>query len=550
MIHQGDCLAVMRSFPEKSINCCVTSPPYYGLRDYGVDGQMGLEATPQEYVSKMVEVFREVRRVLRDDGTLWLNLGDSYASSGGEREYGSSDSGVGRGPGTRRHNVLVSHQKQKDLIGIPWRVAFALQEDGWYLRSDIIWHKPNPMPESVTDRPTKGHEYVFLLAKSKKYYYDNEAIKEPFSDKRMGNPGRYRWKQGAGGVAGCGEHSFNRGDGIVEGWNVNGDITGRNRRTVWTIPTKPFTGAFIGCDYVGSDGKPYKVSPDCPIHSHLLGSQKICNALYGGSLASSQNRTLGTDSDPSQGSSCEVSPTTALENPSSLQSTKDCLQESNCDGQTPRNSGDCKKSNAHSEPISGVQTPAHTKHIIGRRVDQVENLDFENLGCALIANEHNIGTHRKGLDPETNPSYNSCEGIPGRTERIEVLLSCSGPDPYNGESKTSEDCASSEMGFDPSSYNLCHNADIQRSSSHHICTCKVYKVDHFAVMPEALVEPCILAGCPEGGTVLDPFFGAGTVGAVARKLGRHYVGIELNPEYIEIAQARIAAIPKPLSNYK
>jgi DNA modification methylase len=174
----GDCIESMKKMPDQCVNTCVTSPPYFGLRDYGMEGQIGLEDTPDAFVTRLVEVFREVKRVLRDDGTLWLNLGDSYAGSG-------------RGPAGnlgKKHNerhlegkhscLIPDGLKPKDLIGIPWRVAFALQADGWYLRQDIIWHKPNPMPESVRDRCTKAHEYIFLMSKSPKYYYDHEAIKE------------------------------------------------------------------------------------------------------------------------------------------------------------------------------------------------------------------------------------------------------------------------------------------------------------------------------------------------------------------------------------
>jgi DNA modification methylase len=192
---QGDCIEVLKTLPAASVHCVVTSPPYFGLRDYLVGGQIGLEHTVGEYVQKLVDVFREVRRVLRDDGVCWLNLGDSYAGSWGN--YG----GQNRGNGSQREitNGSQAHQKAydgleawrpptanpgdglkpKDLIGVPWRVAFALQADGWWLRSDIIWHKPNPMPESVTDRPTKAHEYLFLLTKAERYYYDAQAIAEP-----------------------------------------------------------------------------------------------------------------------------------------------------------------------------------------------------------------------------------------------------------------------------------------------------------------------------------------------------------------------------------
>jgi DNA modification methylase len=180
----GDCRALLPELPDESLQCCVTSPPYWGLRDYGESGQVGLEKTPEEYVAKMVEIFREVRRVLRKDGTLWLNLGDSYAHS--MRQSGADHAGekqnTNNGSIRSGFTPLSIGLKEKDLCGIPWRVAFALQADGWWLRSDIIWSKPNPMPESVTDRPTKAHEYLFLLTKSANYYYDQAAIKEPCRD--------------------------------------------------------------------------------------------------------------------------------------------------------------------------------------------------------------------------------------------------------------------------------------------------------------------------------------------------------------------------------
>jgi DNA modification methylase len=185
-LYLGDALNILAGLPEKTVNTCVTSPPYFGLRDYGHEGQIGLEQTPDEYVAKLVEVFAQVRRVLRDDGTVWLNLGDSYARSPGKGQHKPGDAGkqnyiVERGNGRAAGMCVPNGLKEKDLIGIPWRVAFALQADGWYLRQDIIWHKPNPMPESVTDRCTKAHEYIFLLSKAPRYYYDQEAILEPTS---------------------------------------------------------------------------------------------------------------------------------------------------------------------------------------------------------------------------------------------------------------------------------------------------------------------------------------------------------------------------------
>jgi DNA modification methylase len=174
----GDCRERLRELPDASVHCCVTSPPYFGLRDYGVDGQMGLEPTPDEFVAGMVEVFREVRRVLRDDATLWLNIGDSYASGRGASQGVDPKQGARRF-GKRPQDGKLEGLKNKDLIGIPWMLAFALRADGWFLRSDIIWAKPNGMPESVQDRPTRSHEMVFLLSKSPRYFYDNEALRTP-----------------------------------------------------------------------------------------------------------------------------------------------------------------------------------------------------------------------------------------------------------------------------------------------------------------------------------------------------------------------------------
>jgi DNA modification methylase len=239
----GDCIEVMGGLEAGSVHCCVTSPPYWGLRDYGVDGQIGLEETPEEYVEKMVEVFREVKRVLRDDGTLWLNLGDSYNGQSPNRtgDNGYSD---GRSNRDKRFSVGgVAGLKPKDLVGIPWRVAFALQADGWYLRSDIIWHKPNPMPEGVTDRPTKAHEYIFLLSKKERYYYDAEAIRE---ECRTGvTLTGYDYEQQKAKTAGwtgpdrTGRMARKPGSG-ANGFN---NPAGRNKRSVWTVATKPYAEA-------------------------------------------------------------------------------------------------------------------------------------------------------------------------------------------------------------------------------------------------------------------------------------------------------------------
>jgi DNA modification methylase len=278
-LYLGDCIETMRRLPAGSVQTCVTSPPYFGLRDYGHDGQIGLEPTPDEFVSALVAVFREVRRLLADDGTLWLNLGDSYARTGGTDRRVSDTAKVGS---TRNTLAQMSDRtskapvglKDKDLIGIPWRVAFALQSDGWILRQDIIWHKPNPMPESVTDRCTKAHEYLFLLSKSPRYYFDSESIKEPASG-TADRPQQVRARQIAAeagltdahiaAIRACGATDAGKGRVTQDGTGKNRpDVQAladeakaalggyyreflmaetKNRRSVWTVPTRPYKGA-------------------------------------------------------------------------------------------------------------------------------------------------------------------------------------------------------------------------------------------------------------------------------------------------------------------
>ena len=303
-IINSDALTALKNLPDNSVDCCVTSPPYFNLRDYGIDGQIGLENTPSEFVAKLVEVFTEVRRILKPEGTCWINLGDSYASHGKNRSVAQSvasstliGSKLNQCQNLKQRSTISEGLKPKDLIGIPWRVAFALQESGWYLRQDVIWQKPNPVPESVMDRCTKAHEYIFLLSKSSKYYFDHKAIQEPaiWSGRRKDQKkGEFKGK----GAKLEGDRLRGR-----ESFRAIRDV--RNKRSVWTVSTKSYSGA------------------------------------------------------------------------------------------------------------------------------------------------------------------------------------------------------------------------------------------HFAVFPPELIEPCILAGCPEGGVVIDPFFGSGTTGAVAKKYGRNYIGVELNPKYVELARARI-----------
>jgi DNA modification methylase len=240
-IEFGDCREIMRSWAAEDVKAqmCVTSPPYFGLRDYGHEGQIGLEQTPEEYTKAMVEVFRCVKDVLADDGTLWLNIGDSYASGGRKtRDPGQSKlhpAFTGEGNATTSFRPDDGEGvKPKDLIGIPWMLAFALRADGWYLRQDIIWHKPNPMPESVRDRCTKAHEYIFLLSKSERYFFDSEAMKEPaVSEKPAGNKTHK--------YVGTGDPKNATKEGLVKLAGVEWET--RNRRSVWTVATRPYKGA-------------------------------------------------------------------------------------------------------------------------------------------------------------------------------------------------------------------------------------------------------------------------------------------------------------------
>jgi len=294
-LYQGDALEILRRLPSSSVHTCVTSPPYWGLRDYGVEGQIGLEETPEEYVEKLVAIFREVRRVLRDDGTLWLNLGDSYASKpcggiGHNAKVGTTKKAIQKSAG------IPAGLKPKDLVGIPWRVAFALQADGWYLRRDIIWHKPNAMPESVKDRPTTAHEYIFLMSKSPVYYYDADAIREPYSPESLprvmrGRSEKHKWSDG-----GPGNQSIAKS---LE--KACSNPKGRNKRSVWTVSTKPFKGAHFAvfppdliepCILAGS---PEKACPHCGAPWERVTERKTINKEGWGPSKKNHREYLGEE---------------------------------------------------------------------------------------------------------------------------------------------------------------------------------------------------------------------------------------------------------------
>lgn len=350
----GDALEKLRELPDQSVHCCVTSPPYFGLRDYGVEGQIGKEESPTAFVAKLVEVFREVRRVLRDDGTLWVNLGDSYGGSWGN--YGGKNRGAGKQravvSGSRVPNPAWDERTKsipanaklpsKQLLGIPWRTAFALQDDGWILRQDVIWHKPNPMPESVRDRCTKSHEYLFMFAKSQRYYFDQESIKVPLKDTSAAR--------------------------LIQ------DVANQE----------------------GSDRVPGKTNGK--MKAVRFGGNKLCP-------------------DTRLQSGKEWNPTMA-------------------GGGTSYKKGHSRYFDKEGNPL-----------------------------CGILANKKSVWT------VATRP----------------------------------------------------------------------YKEAHFATYPPELIEPCIKAGCPADGTVLDPFAGSGTTGLVAMELGCNAILIELNKKYEQLIRSRLSS---------
>ncbi len=391
-ILEGDVIDRLRELPDDSVQCVVTSPPYWGLRDYGVEGQIGLEKTPQEFVAKMVAVFREVRRVLRKDGTCWVNMGDSYATGTTSKRNPTATGkhGYWENPAVNmRINGAEYGLKPKDLCGMPWRLAFALQNDGWWLRQDIIWSKPNPMPESVTDRCTKAHEYMFLLTKSAKCYFDADAIKEPVSGgAHMRAPG----------------NKTHKGVEAYEGG-------AREHRTK--------AGLLAYSDRVGREGK---------------------------------NSRMHQDRDPNHSAE--------------------------------------RKQRAYKMP-DGWDTGAGSHGTIHR---------------AGREKGRHAGVGPKASAPDSGTKYNE--------------------------------------SFSAAVVDL---VDFRNKRDVWEIATQPYPEAHFATFPEALVQPCILAGSKPGDTVLDPFSGSGTTGVVALRYHRKYIGIELNPEYAAMSRRRIEQ-DQPLFN--
>jgi DNA modification methylase len=457
----GDVRERLRDLPDGSVQCCVTSPPYWGLRDYGVDGQLGLERTPHDYVTAMVGVFREVWRVLRDDGTCWINLGDSYNAYNGGAGPSSS---LSRGAQTTERPQLDSGYglkfkglKPKDLVGIPWRVAFALQADGWYLRSDIIWSKPNPMPESVTDRPTKAHEMIFLLTKSERYFYDAAAIAE-----RVSEPSVVAGPDGDGQRA-----AFLDNFGFQSARSPFAAVCIRLAATVLYIAQRQNDlGLFALDSEIGQQGA------DSGARLPVVHIPVVRRA------ASQASRFADGDV-----------------------SAKEFLEEMDGLCVALPDGNDLKE--------AWRLASLYVRHIDADGDATVTVNDASKVGQVERIHRHN---HTARV-PSSNWQKRKALG--------------EGP----------------RRGFSQNAPSGCHRVGDgattrNKRSVWHVAT-QPYPEAHFATYPEALIEPCILAGSRVDDTVLDPFCGSGTTGVVACRHNRHFVGIELNPTYAQLAEKRI-----------
>jgi DNA modification methylase len=660
VIH-GDCRDVLATLPAGSVHCVVTSPPYWGLRDYGIPpsvwggdvacehewgdlllprpgrgnkpgdvstssltnperqdtlpraadngafcrhcgawrGAFGLEPSFDLYVQHAVEIFREVRRVLRPDGSLWLNIGDSYCSANENRRSGL---------------------KHKDLCGIPWRVAFALQADGWWLRQDIIWSKRAPMPESVSDRCTKSHEYLFLLSKSARYYFDAEAIKEDCDggNLRMSRAEveRIKAEREAGAntnVGGGVGPKATKPDGRTR-FNKSFQnavclpVTSRNKRSVWEVATQPFSEwayDFSGAHYVDDHGIPRKLSPDCPVHGRSEGLPRgfreddACGEQPDVQSSCNQHTENDRVAEPAAGS-VPIRNYTA-------KPLEGMLQPS---GNAARISENRTSDVLKGEPETTSRTPG-----IQKESCPLSNSDSPLPACSQTATSHSNQNCKTGLSDSSLQGDTPCEESAGGTPRTLLELFSSEPNESNGGSKSGErPCSENGSQSAPSaSASRKSRSQIRRSSTQAKCTCPVSQVSHFATFPPALIEPCILAGTSAKGccgkcgapwvrliakdtkfrggsgaagrsvddvnaagkwagkqhgkniklgpvvststtgwspscqcdaavvscTVLDPFFGGGTTGLVADRLARNCIGIELNPSYVEMARSRL-----------
>lgn len=467
-LHLGDSLEVLRTLPDQSVDCCVTSPPYFGLRDYGVAGQIGAEKSPTEYVERLRVLLAEVRRVLVDDGTCWVVLGDTFNStSSGQNSTGATTMTGGEHDrlGGRRSRLPDPALPTKNLLGVPWRVAFALQDDGWILRSAICWNKVNALPESMTDRLSTRYEMVFLFSKSQRYWFDLDPIREPHAQSTVDAASRARIPYTAPGQ---------RTQAKTRAMNA----VGANPGDVWSISTVPFTGARIARlhpDHHGLDEPSYGMrriaSPTCPLHA---------SADRQGS------------SDPDDGHAVALS-----------SGTPDI---------------DVRPVPTRADGFAPTQSQYEQSSVPNRS-------DSSVLDSSGSARSRSNGNHRKVRDPATSQPYTPSARTQSGTEHIGGQYGFDLPDPHISESSKAADGLVDRVGT--------------ASSKHDKCSCSwannTEKLDHFATFPPELPRRCISAGCKPSGTVLDPFSGSGTTGMVAQKLGRKYVGIDLNPDYLALS---------------
>jgi len=579
----------LRELSDEFVNLVVTSPPYWGLRDYGVEGQIGLELDFRDYVRELVGVFHELRRVLRRDGSFYLNLGDTYSASGGAGGQYKKWHAKNRLEGFKKfggHRDRVI--SPKCLLGIPWRVAIALIDDGWILRNDIVWHKPNAMPSSVKDRLTNTWEHLFHFVKSKKYYYNLDAIRVPRRTvsleriKFVKNKEHFNGNQHRSDIRGKDQNSsqefenvdkedlnpkgkgpndiemdgvtFTRNVGKIteheidkarsqpslriKRWIYKANPLGCNPGDFWSITTKPFSGSKLLADYVGENGKPYKASPDCPIHGHLAIARSLRKEPCGEQPVPSLNRIVGNESHPVAKHTSELIAKSRHDTQDALPSTKDSQNQHNVQKQKhhdkPLNktllSLSHASSNVHDEKLS------HTNHTPNQFVPQTDNSDYSLPAYTQTANEHNKENHRK---PSQNEQHDNAYA---KTPSHKLHTSQEPVDAEHrhdiSENNISVESVANEKEKNPSGGNVDHSLNIETPCPKK-CTCSVIKVDHFAVYPEELCVMPILSSSRPGDLVLDPFIGSGTTAVVAKKLGRSFLGCDINPEYVKMAIERI-----------
>jgi DNA modification methylase len=503
-IINADVMEGLRQLPDESVHCVVSSPPYFGLRDYGVAGQIGLEETPSAFVAKMVDVFSEVRRVLRSDGTCWLNMGDSYMpenrreNAKPRKEYPAGMQAIHMHADlpTKKSQIVAMHGsgiKRKDMIGVPWMLAFALRADGWWLRSDVVWHKPNPMPESVTDRPTKSHEYVFLLTKAERYFYDAEAIKEAHAPPVQNRHSRNRVADAKRDVSRDGDAINAVGRDYRKNTCDDPDSSGRNKRSVWTIATHPFNGTTLLADYVGADGKPYTRSEDCPIHGRNGSHQTPQTGGYGEQPDHQQSRTSGIGDHPGEAHEGEHASTPSNSNRSDMSGSS----PEHVPGSKPARKRRSQSQKPPADDLGGdAGSLLRSDDIEGRSTPLADETGSLLLVCSETAKPHSNGSHRTGLAPATNLACSVSAQTEIRTAGTSELREPSDL----AERSHASNSAPAGLGGHPSGQMESGNGRKSSSKKHSAkCTCLLVSTDHFATFPPELPEICILAGTSQKG---------------------------------------------------